>query len=146
MIPQLQGLETIHTKNVENIETLHRNMMICAVDKKPWSLATDKRQQMQQFNKHDILAKVERALRQHDVEQKDHLMGMFYSMHDQIGGVLHIADQDKKNKMAKIMVYSHRLIMAAEQLKQDIELGKVQRPNIYVHTHFQEIWADIHGA
>lgn len=148
MIPQLQGLETIHAKNIENIETLHRNILMSASanNPSPRSLPADKWRQMQQFNKHDILAKVERALRQHDIEQKDHLMGMFYTMHDQIGTLLHVTDQEEKNKMAKIIVYSHRLIMAAEQLKQDIELGKVQRPNIYVHTHFQEIWADIHGA
>lgn len=65
-------------------------------------------------------------------------------MHQQIQTLLKAPNSEEKNKIARIIVYSHRLIMGAEQLKQDIQLGKVQRPKIYTHTHFQEIWEDIY--
>lgn len=148
MIPQLQALEALHTKNIENMDILHRNMLMCTTEKNPSprSLPASQRHKMEQFHKHDISKKVERALRQDSIEQKDHLIGMFYTMHDQIGDLLHITDQVERIKKTKITVYTHRLIMAAEQLKQDIALDKVQRPNIYVHTHFQEVWNDINNA
>lgn len=77
---------------------------------------------MEQFNKHDPLAKVERALRQHPIEQKDHLIGMFYSMHKQLGIILKNPDLQERKELTKIAVYTHRLVIAAEQLKQDIAL------------------------
>lgn len=144
MIPQLQRLEVLHNANKQNMETLHRNILMCASGNNPRSFAADKWQEMQQFNKHDIWAKVQRALRQHTISQEDHLIWFFYSMHQQIQTLLKVPNSEEKNKIARIIVYSHRLIMAAEQLKQDIQLGKIQRPNIYTHTHFQEIWEDIY--
>ena len=68
---------------------------------------------------------------------------MFYSMHKQLGTILQMPDNHEKKNMIKIAVYTHRLIMAAEQLKQDISLGKIQWPHINIQQHFQEIWVDI---
>lgn len=145
MIPQLQALETIHAKNIENMESLHRNLLMStkAENPSPWLFTTDKRNEMEQFNKHDPLKRLERGLRYHSIEQKDHLVGMFYSMHQQVGKLLPVQDIKERNKVAKIMVYTHRLIMAAEKLKQDIQLGKIKRPEINVRGHFQEIRYDI---
>lgn len=143
MLPQLQALEKIHNANKENMETLHRNTLMCADGNNPWSFAIDKSQEMEQFNKHDIAAKIQRALRQHTVKQKDHLIGIFYTMHHDLEKLLKLPKTAEVLKTIKIMVYTHRIIMAAEQLKQDIQLGKIQRPNIYIHTHFEDTRKDI---
>jgi len=138
MIPQLQALETIHTANKENIETLHRKTLMCAAGNNPRSFAEDESQKLEQFNKNKASDKITRRVRQHSEKQEDHLIGLFYTMHKQIQTLL----KNPNSKDARIIVYSHRFIMAAEQLKQNIQVGTAKWSGIETHKYFQEILAD----
>lgn len=122
MIPQLQALETIHQQNIDNMELLHLHALMCAWGNNPRAFVEDTHRKMWQFDKHNIFDKIDRAVAQHSLEQKDHLIGMFYTMHQEIGEILKKKDPIQKKQAILEAVHKHRYIMAAEKMKQDIQL------------------------
>jgi hypothetical protein len=143
MIPQLQALEDIHQANQENIKTLHRDTLVCAEGSRSRNFAKNTAQSLEQFNKNKVNDRLTRGLNQHSIKQKDHLIGLFYTMHKQIQTLLKMPKGEEKNRIARTIVYNHRMIMAAEQLKQDIQLKKVRWKDI-THAYFQETLSDMY--
>ncbi len=122
MIPQLQALENLHEQNIKNMERIHLHAIMSAIGNNPWSLIENTHKEKAQFDKNNIFDNIDRAINQHPSVQKEHLMGMFYTMHQEIGDILKEKNETKKKQGILTAVHKHRYILAAEQMKQDIEL------------------------